>query len=92
MKYYTRRSGSGKISKVLFRIFFVICAALVIVILSAMLGNHLKKKIAAAEEAMKTSGEAAGLQLSREHADTVADSTGSTYGMKAGGIDLTDYK
>ena len=53
MKYYTRRSGSGKMSKVLFRIFFVICAALVIVILSAMLGNHLKNKIAAAEEAMK---------------------------------------
>lgn len=40
---------------------------------------------------MKTSGEAAGLQLSREPADTVADSTGSTYGMKAGGIDLTAY-
>lgn len=91
MKYYTRRSGSGKMSKVLFRIFFVICAALVIVILSAMLGNHLKNKIAAAEEAMKASGEAAGIQLSREPADTTAESTGSTYGMKAGGIDLTAY-
>lgn len=40
---------------------------------------------------MKASGEAAGLQLSREPADTVADSTGSMYGMKAGGIDLTAY-
>ena len=78
-------------SKVLFRIFFVICAALVIVILSAMLGNHLKNKIAAAEEAMKASGEAAGLQLSREPADTPTEITGSAYAMKAGGIDLTAY-
>lgn len=91
MKYYTRRSGSGKMSKVLFRIFFVICAALVIVILSAMLGNHLKNKIAAAEEAMKASGEAAGIQLSREPADTPTEITGSAYAMKAGGIDLTAY-
>ena len=91
MKYYPRRSGSGKMSKVLFRIFFVICAALVIVILSAMLGNHLKNKIDAAEEAMKASGEAAGIQLSREPADTPTEITGSAYAMKAGGIDLTAY-
>ena len=78
-------------SKVLFRIFFVICAALVIVILSAMLGNHLKNKIDAAEEAMKASGEAAGIQLSREPADTPTEITGSAYAMKAGGIDLTAY-
>ena len=74
-------------SKVLFRIFFVICAALVI----AMLGNHLKNKIDAAEEAMKASGEAAGIQLSREPADTPTEITGSAYAMKAGGIDLTAY-
>ena len=40
---------------------------------------------------MKASGEAAGLQLSREPADTPTEITGSAYAMKAGGIDLTAY-
>ncbi len=91
MKYYSRRSNSGKMSKVLFRIFFVICMALVIVIISALLGNYLKNKTADAEEAMKASGEAAGIQLSRENTDTTPDYPVSEFGMNACGIDLNAY-
>lgn len=40
---------------------------------------------------MKASGEAAGIQLSREPADTPTEITVSAYAMKAGGIDLTAY-
>lgn len=44
MRYY-RQNGSGKVKAVLFKIFFVICAALLIVIISALIGNHLRAKI-----------------------------------------------
>ncbi|MGN1410166.1 MAG: hypothetical protein ACI4XJ_08315 [Eubacteriales bacterium] len=91
MRYYRRRSGGEKMSKLVFRVFFVICAALVITILSALLGNYLKNKIAAADEAMSESKEAAGIQLSREeNTETYADGK-STFTMRGAGILLTDY-
>ncbi len=48
MKYYRRRTGD-RIPKAVFRIFFVICAALVITLITALIGNYLKVKIANAE-------------------------------------------
>lgn len=90
MRYYTRRSGGGKLSKIVFRVFFVICAALVITILSALLGNYLKNKIAAAEEAMKESKEAAGIQLSREETLEIYEGGKSNFTMRGAGIVLTD--
>ena len=78
-------------SKIVFRIFFVICASLVITILSALLGNYLKNKIAAADEAMSESKEAAGIQLSREENPDTSESGKSTFSMRGAGILLTDY-
>ncbi len=78
-------------SKILFRVFFTITAALVIVIFAALLGNYLQKKVVDAEEAMKASGEAAGLQLSRENLEDSPSLPISTYALDACGIDITKY-
>ncbi len=91
MKYYSRRSDGGKMSKVLFRIFFVICAALVIVILSAMLGNYLKNKVAATDESMKSSDESTDIQLSNNTSELYDNTSVSDFSIKACGIDITAY-
>ncbi len=78
-------------SKVLFRIFYVICAALVIIILSAILGNHLKNKVAAVDETMQASDEATDLQFSRETSDSYDTSAVSSLSLKACGIDITSF-
>ena len=51
MKYYRRkRTGSAKIKKVLFRIFFVIFAAALITFVTIQIGLHLKNKVDSMEE------------------------------------------
>ncbi len=51
MKYYRRkRTGSAKVKKVLFRIFFVIFAAALITFVTIQIGLHLKNKVDSMEE------------------------------------------
>lgn len=43
--YRSKRSGNAKVKKILFRILFVIIAAIVITVLTILLGNHLLDKV-----------------------------------------------
>lgn len=88
MKYYRRNpSSSAKVKKIMFRILFVIVAAFVILMLTIILGLHLKSKVAEAEKAISESKENAGIQISRDNEQT-EDNISAAPQAFGGGIDL----
>ena len=87
MRYY-KQNGSGRVKAVLFKIFFVICAALLIVIVSALIGNHLRAKI----EKL-----GADTQMSENETDNTVEyvNAGAEYhappSVNGAGIDIRNY-
>ena len=66
MRYYrSNRKSSGNKRKILLRILFVIAAAVIITAITLIIGNHLKKKVEAAEQPSTETHVSAGLQTER---------------------------
>lgn len=89
MKYYRRSySGSAKVKKIMFRILFVIIAAAVITFGSIILGNHLQKKVAAAEVLLNVA-EPADSQITGR--SSIPDSSASTRVVFGAGLEISSY-
>lgn len=74
MKYYRRNpSSSAKVKKIMFRILFVTVAAFIILMLSVILGLHLKNKVENAEKNISDSQDSSSLQISRDNEDSDDD-------------------
>ena len=91
MKYYRRnRGGSGKAKTILFRIGFVVIAALIITIATVLVGHYLRSMV---EKAGGLDGETEdlGSEISREPIDT-SPHTYHSETVFGCGVDLTEYE
>ena len=93
MRYYRSRSNrksSGNKRKILFRVLFVIAAAIVITVITLLIGNHLKDKVEAANEATTDTHVSTGLQSERhlEESAIYSDYSPTVFGAS---VIISDY-
>ncbi|MBE6541979.1 MAG: hypothetical protein E7672_05985 [Ruminococcaceae bacterium] len=92
MKYYRRNpSSSTRLKRIMFRILFVVVAAFIILMLSVILGLHLKSKVDAAENNPDNSLDNPGLQISREDEED-GDTVNLNPDVFAGCVDLLTHQ